>query len=98
MYIPAHYIIVIRASSSNQYKANTHTFVTPFLFQSDIAKLQEQARRKAAEDGDDDERFQDPDNETGLFNTAPYEADDEEADQIYDAIDAKLDERRKARR
>lgn len=65
---------------------------------SDIAKLQEQARRKAAEDGDDDERFQDPDNETGLFNTAPYEADDEEADQIYDAIDAKLDERRKARR
>jgi len=64
----------------------------------DIAKLQEQARRKAAEDGDDDERYQDPDNETGLFNTAPYEADDEEADQIYDAIDAKLDERRKARR
>ncbi|KAG0376876.1 hypothetical protein BGX24_007069 [Mortierella sp. AD032] len=66
--------------------------------EADIAKLQEQARRKAAEDGDDDERFQDPDNETGLFNTAPYEADDEEADQIYDAIDAKLDERRKARR
>ena len=66
---------------------------------SDIAKLQEQARRKAAENGDDDdERYQDPDNETGLFNTAPYEADDEEADQIYDAIDAKLDERRKARR
>ncbi|KAF9206315.1 hypothetical protein BGZ49_002663 [Haplosporangium sp. Z 27] len=67
--------------------------------EADIAKLQEQAKRKAAEDGDDDdERYQDPDNETGLFNTAPYEADDEEADQIYDAIDAKLDERRKARR
>ncbi|KAF9184494.1 hypothetical protein BGZ51_009400 [Haplosporangium sp. Z 767] len=67
--------------------------------EADIAKLQEQAKRKAAENGDDDdERYQDPDNETGLFNTAPYEADDEEADQIYDAIDAKLDERRKARR
>lgn len=71
-------------------------FFTP---NSDIAKLQEQARRKAAENGDDDdERYQDPDNETGLFNTAPYEADDEEADQIYYAIDAKRDERRKARR
>ncbi|KAF9584475.1 hypothetical protein BGW38_006345, partial [Lunasporangiospora selenospora] len=67
--------------------------------EADIARLQEQAKRKAAEDGDDDdERYQDPDNETGLFNTAPYEADDEEADQIYDSIDAKLDERRKARR
>lgn len=66
---------------------------------SDLIRLQEQAKRKAAEDGDDDdERYQDPDNETGLFNTAPYEADDEEADKIYEAIDAKLDERRKARR
>ena len=27
----------------------------------------------------DDERYQDPDTETGLFNTAPYEQDDEEA-------------------
>ncbi|KAF9320561.1 hypothetical protein BG003_005744, partial [Podila horticola] len=67
--------------------------------EADIARLQEQAKRKAAEDGDDDDgRYQDPDNETGLFNTAPYEADDEEADQIYDSIDAKLDERHKARR
>ncbi|KAL2915099.1 U4/U6 x U5 tri-snRNP complex subunit Prp1 [Polyrhizophydium stewartii] len=51
--------------------------------------------------GDDDnnaERFQDPDQETGLFNTAPYEADDEEADRIYEAIDQKMDERRRARR
>ncbi|KAK3812059.1 MAG: PRP1 splicing factor, N-terminal-domain-containing protein [Benniella sp.] len=67
--------------------------------EADLIRLQEQAKRKAAEDGDDDdERYQDPDNETGLFNTAPYEADDEEADKIYEAIDAKLDERRKARR
>jgi len=27
-----------------------------------------------------------------------YEADDEEADKIYEAVDAKMDERRKARR
>ncbi|KAI8824841.1 PRP1 splicing factor, N-terminal-domain-containing protein [Fimicolochytrium jonesii] len=49
-------------------------------------------------DDDDDERFQDPDNETGLFNAAPYEADDEEADRIYEEVDAKMDERRRARR
>ncbi|KAJ3398945.1 hypothetical protein HDV05_002163, partial [Chytridiales sp. JEL 0842] len=47
---------------------------------------------------DDDERFQDPDNETGLFNTAPYEADDEEADRIYEEVDAAMDERRRSRR
>ena len=50
------------------------------------------------DEDDDDERFQDPDNETGLFSSAPYEEDDEEADRIYDAIDQKMDERRKARR
>jgi len=27
-----------------------------------------------------------------------YEADDEEADRIYEAVDAKMDERRKVRR
>jgi len=27
-----------------------------------------------------------------------YEADDEEADRIYEEVDAKMDERRKARR
>ncbi|KAJ3403770.1 hypothetical protein HDU80_003760 [Chytriomyces hyalinus] len=47
---------------------------------------------------DDDEQFQDPDNETGLFNTAPYEADDEEADRIYEEVDKAMDERRRARR
>ena len=41
---------------------------------------------------------QDPENEVGLFNTAPYEQDDEEADRIYEMIDRKMDERRKARR
>lgn len=93
-----HRIVIIRALRSTVYTWYGNSCPHVCLFNRDIAKLQEQARRKAAEDGDDDERFQDPDNETGLFNTAPYEADDEEADQIYEAIDAKLDERRKARR
>lgn len=47
---------------------------------------------------EDDERFQDPDNEVGLFSGAPYEEDDEEADRVWAMIDAKMDERRKARR
>ena len=53
-------------------------------------------------EGDEDEavpsQFQDPENETGLFAGTTYDADDEEADLIYDAVDAKMDERRRARR
>ncbi|GAC98783.1 hypothetical protein PHSY_006378 [Pseudozyma hubeiensis SY62] len=57
-----------------------------------------------ADDGDDDDggpgreeegQFQDPENETGLFAGAVYEKDDEEADRIWDAVDAKMDLRRK---
>ncbi|SPO25134.1 probable pre-mRNA splicing factor prp1 [Ustilago trichophora] len=58
----------------------------------------------AAADGDDSDdgrgeeeegRFQDPENETGLFAGAVYEKDDEEADRIWDAVDARMDQRRK---
>ncbi|KAI8619066.1 PRP1 splicing factor, N-terminal-domain-containing protein [Chytriomyces sp. MP71] len=59
---------------------------------------QQQQQQKKKDPDDDDERFQDPDNETGLFNTAPYEADDEEADRIYEQVDKAMDERRRARR
>ncbi|KAJ3863579.1 PRP1 splicing factor, N-terminal-domain-containing protein [Lentinula novae-zelandiae] len=41
---------------------------------------------------------QDPDNEYGLFAGTAYEKDDEEADKIYEAVDAAMDARRKARR
>lgn len=34
----------------------------------------------------------------GLFNSGPYEKDDEEADAVYDAIDKRMDEKRKERR
>ncbi|KAJ1330032.1 hypothetical protein BSLG_009820 [Batrachochytrium salamandrivorans] len=53
-------------------------------------------------DGNNDhgnsDQYQDPDQETGLFNTAPYEADDEEADRIYETIERTMDERRRSRR
>ncbi|CDR99669.1 probable pre-mRNA splicing factor prp1 [Sporisorium scitamineum] len=46
--------------------------------------------------GEEEEgRFQDPENETGLFAGAVYEKDDEEADRIWESVDARMDQRRK---
>ena len=56
------------------------------------------ATEKKEEDNDDDERFQDPDNEVGLFASGQYDRDDDEADRIYQDVDEKMDRRRKARR
>ena len=50
------------------------------------------------EEEDDDERFQDPENEVGLFATGAYDREDDEADRIYQDIDERMDRRRKARR
>ncbi|KAL8849518.1 MAG: hypothetical protein Q9221_005525 [Calogaya cf. arnoldii] len=50
------------------------------------------------EEDDDDERFQDPENEVGLFATGAYDRDDDEADRIYQDIDERMDRRRKIRR
>lgn len=50
------------------------------------------------EEDDDDERFQDPENEVGLFATGAYDRDDDEADRIYQDVDERMDRRRKARR
>ncbi|KAJ5214815.1 hypothetical protein N7468_010494 [Penicillium chermesinum] len=40
-------------------------------------------------DEDDNDPYQDPDNEVGLFSKAPYDADDAEADRIWDMIEEK---------
>ena len=50
------------------------------------------------DDDDDDERFQDPENEAGLFAGGSYDKDDDEADRIYQEVDEKMDRRRKTRR
>jgi pre-mRNA-processing factor 6 len=50
------------------------------------------------DDDDDDERFQDPDNEVGLFAGGAYDRDDDEADRIYQEVDEKMEKRRRARR
>ncbi|KAI1812632.1 PRP1 splicing factor [Poronia punctata] len=55
-------------------------------------------KKKEQEEDDNDERFQDPDNEVGLFAGGIYDKDDDEADRIYRDIDEKMDKRRRARR
>ncbi|KAJ7097220.1 PRP1 splicing factor, N-terminal-domain-containing protein [Mycena belliarum] len=56
-----------------------------------------QARRGEEAEYDPD-AFQDPESETGLFAGTIYEADDEEADQIFARVDGAMESRRKARR
>jgi hypothetical protein len=58
----------------------------------------EAQQRRGEEAEVDPEQFQDPDNEYGLFAGTTYEADDEEADKIYDMVDQNMDARRRTRR
>jgi len=87
------------------YVAGLGRGATGFTTRSDIGPAREsseitpaQAEKFKDEQNEDDVENQDLDNETGLFATAPYEADDEEADLIYGEIDKRMDERRKKRR
>jgi pre-mRNA-processing factor 6 len=58
-----------------------------------------EAKAKRGEETEiDPEQYQDPDNEVGLFAGTVYEQDDEEADRIYDEVDAHMDGRRRVRR
>ncbi|KAF2759949.1 putative pre-mRNA-splicing factor prp1 [Pseudovirgaria hyperparasitica] len=56
--------------------------------------------KKKEEEGDagDDDRYQDPENEVGLFANGNFDRDDDEADRIYQDVDERMDRRRKARR
>ncbi|OBZ68819.1 Pre-mRNA-processing factor 6 [Grifola frondosa] len=60
--------------------------------------IAEAQARRGEEPEIDPDQFQDPDNEYGLFAGTTYEADDEEADKIYDLVDQNMDARRRARR
>ena len=53
------------------------------------------AKKTEQEEEQDDERFQDPDNETGLFASGTFTQDDDEADRIYQDVDEKIAKRRK---
>ena len=51
------------------------------------------------DDDEEDERYQDPDDEMGLFSHGiNHTEDDDEADRIYQDVEEKMDRRRRARR
>lgn len=52
---------------------------------------------KDDDEGDDDQRYQDPDNEVGLFAGGVYDKDDEEADKIWDWVEERMDRRKRQR-
>lgn len=56
------------------------------------------ADKKKDDDDDDDGRYQDPENEVGLFAGGAYDEDDDEADRIYQTVDEKMERRRKHQR
>ena len=53
------------------------------------------AKKTEQEEEQEDERFADPDNETGLFASGTFTQDDDEADRIYQDVDDKIAKRRK---
>ncbi|ORX66124.1 PRP1 splicing factor [Linderina pennispora] len=86
------------------YVAGLGRGATGFTTRSDIGPAREAsaaADKLPARDKQpaeqDDPRFDDADNEVGLFRNAPYEADDEEADKIWTEIDTKMEQRHAAR-
>ncbi|KIP06848.1 hypothetical protein PHLGIDRAFT_72114 [Phlebiopsis gigantea 11061_1 CR5-6] len=89
------------------YVAGLGRGASGFTTRSDIGPAREgpsaevvaeaQARRGEEAEYDPDQ-FQDPDNEVGLFAGTTYEADDEEADKIYEQVDENMDARRRRRR
>lgn len=96
----------LKMKAPSSYVAGLGRGASGFTTRSDIGPAREAAEedKETANEGRgeeveaDPDRFQDPENETGLFAGMVYEADDEEADRIYEMVDAKIDERRKSRR
>ncbi|TFY64399.1 hypothetical protein EVG20_g5958 [Dentipellis fragilis] len=89
------------------YVAGLGRGASGFTTRSDIGPAREgpsaeviaEAQARRGEEAEvEPEQFQDPDNEYGLFAGTTYEADDEEADKIYDFVDQNMDARRRARR
>ncbi|PHH91661.1 hypothetical protein CDD83_10814 [Cordyceps sp. RAO-2017] len=64
-----------------------------------IAPEGKDGKKGKDEDGDDDDeaRYQDPDNEVGLFAGGVYDKDDEEADRIWEWVDERMDRRKRQR-
>lgn len=88
---------VCESASPHGFRLKPSIALNPSLIPFPLLYSEAQARR-GEEAEVDPEQFQDPDNEYGLFAGTTYEADDEEADKIYDQVDQNMDARRRARR
>ncbi|KAF8340470.1 PRP1 splicing factor, N-terminal-domain-containing protein [Cantharellus anzutake] len=104
---PKNKLAFLTQQAPASYVAGLGRGASGFTTRSDIGPAREgpsaevvaEAQARRGEDIDPDpDTFQDPDNEVGLFAGTVYEADDEEADRIYEHVDSRMDERRKARR
>lgn len=67
---------------------------------ADTVAAAKAARGETDEGGDDAtaEQFRDPEDETALFAGTPYDQEDEDADRIYESVDAEMEKRGRVRR
>ncbi|KAJ2324297.1 U4/U6 x U5 tri-snRNP complex subunit Prp1, partial [Coemansia sp. RSA 2681] len=86
------------------YVAGLGRGATGFTTRSDIGPAREAANaakavgNAAGNANANADRFKDAENEEGLFSGMAYGADDEEADQVWTQIDAKMAQRRQGKR
>ncbi|EIW70840.1 hypothetical protein TREMEDRAFT_61351 [Tremella mesenterica DSM 1558] len=96
----------LQMAAPASYVAGLGRGASGFTTRSDIGPAREgpsaetiaEAQAKRGEEIPDPDAIQDPDDERNLFAGTVYEADDEEADKIWDSVDERMDARRKARR
>lgn len=64
----------------------------------DVANSYGGAAKKGEDDNEAENEYRDPENDTGLFARGNYDQEDDEADRIYQDVDARLERRRKTQR
>ncbi|KAL0250714.1 hypothetical protein I308_102897 [Cryptococcus tetragattii IND107] len=95
MAAPASYVAGLGRGASG---FTTRSDIGPARAGPSAEVVAEAQARRGEEEIPDPDAFQDPDDERNLFAGTVYEADDEEADRVWDSVDARMDARRKARR
>ncbi|WRT66209.1 uncharacterized protein IL334_003162 [Kwoniella shivajii] len=96
----------LQMAAPASYVAGLGRGASGFTTRSDIGPAREgpsaetiaDAQAKRGEEVPDPDAMQDPDDERNLFAGTVYEADDEEADRIWESVDTRMDARRRARR
>ncbi|CAD6586897.1 MAG: hypothetical protein TREMPRED_004583 [Tremellales sp. Tagirdzhanova-0007] len=98
--------LFLQMAAPASYVAGLGRGASGFTTRSDIGPAREgpsaetiaEAQAKRGEEVPDPDALQDPDDERNIFAGTVYEADDEEADRIWESVDERMDARRRARR